>query len=118
VVLSSNWRYDPAGLFSARHYDVPFIDTTANLLGEPRCNSILDWLRRHKGVERFIVVDDENAELDGLPLFQPSRSSGLTCQMVAAAADYLNGKTNKDVRRSKLVRVFQNLSSVIVGHKG
>jgi hypothetical protein len=103
VVLSSNSRYDPAGLFSARHYGVPFIDATPDLQGEPRCNSILDWLRRHNDVERFIVIDDEDDELDDLPLFQPSRSTGLTDQMVAAAADYLNGKTNKDMRRSKLI---------------
>ncbi|MBV8894765.1 MAG: hypothetical protein JO266_22780 [Acidobacteria bacterium] len=118
VVLSSNWRYDPAGIFSANHYGVPFIDTTPDLPGEPRCKAILDWLSRHKDVERFIVVDDENDELDGLPLFQPRRRTGLTDKMVAAAADYLNGKSNRDMRRSKLIRVFQNLSSFITGHKG
>src|SRR3981081_4731930 len=26
VVLSSTWRYDPAGIYSAKHYGVPFID--------------------------------------------------------------------------------------------
>jgi HAD domain in Swiss Army Knife RNA repair proteins len=25
VVLSSTWRYDPAGLFSAKHWDIPFV---------------------------------------------------------------------------------------------
>ena len=57
VVLASNWRYDPAGMFSARHYGVPFIDTTPDLPNEPRCNPIVDWLRRHPDVERFIVID-------------------------------------------------------------
>jgi HAD domain in Swiss Army Knife RNA repair proteins len=118
VVLSSNWRYDPAGMFSARHYGVPFIDTTPDLPGEPRHNPIVEWMRRHSDVERFIVIDDEDDELDALPLFQPLRSTGLTEDIIVAAADYLNGKTDKDMRRSKLVRILQNLSSLIVGHKG
>ena len=118
VVLSSNWRYDPAGLFSAKYYGVPFIDTTPDLPKEPRCNAILDWLRRHPDVERFIVIDDEDDELDTLPLFQPSRSTGITDEMVEAAADYLNGKTDKDMRRNKVTRIFQNLGSLLIGHKG
>ena len=118
VVLTSNWRYDPAGMFSARHYGVPFVDTTPDLPNEPRCNPILDWLRRHPDVERFIVVDDEDDELDDLPLFQPSRRTGINDDMVKGAAAYLNGKTDKDMRRNKLVRIMQNLGSLISGHKG
>ena len=118
VVLTSNWRYDPAGMFSARHYGVPFVDTTPDLPNEPRCNPTLDWLRRHPDVERFIVVDDEDDELDDLPLFQPSRRTGITDDMVEGAAAYLNGKTDKDMRRNKVVRIMQNLSSLISGHKG
>jgi hypothetical protein len=38
--------------------------------------------------------------------------------MVDAAADYLNGKTDKDMRRNTVIRIFQNLGSLIVGHKG
>jgi hypothetical protein len=117
-VLTSNWRYDPAGMFSAKHYGIPFIDTTLDLPNEPRRNPILDWLRRHPDVERFIVIDDEDDELDDLPLFQPSRRAGLTDEIVEAAADYLNGKTDKDMRRNKLIRMFQNLGSLVVGHKG
>src|SRR5437016_14296311 len=85
---------------------------------EPRCKPILDWLRHHPGVERFIVIDDEDDELDDLPLFQSSRSTGITDEMVDAAADYLNGKTDKDIRRTKLVRMLQNLSSFVSGHNG
>lgn len=118
VVLSSNWRYDPAGLFSAEHYGVPFIGSTPDLPGQPRCNAILEWLRSHPDVERFIVLDDEDDELDDLPLFQPSRSTGLTDDMVEAAANYLNGKTDKDMRCNKVVRMVQNLSALVVGHKG
>ena len=31
VVLSSTWRYDPAGLFSAKHWSIPFIDITPDM---------------------------------------------------------------------------------------
>src|ERR1700736_3322230 len=31
VVLSSTWRYDPAGLFSARHWGIRFIDVIPDL---------------------------------------------------------------------------------------
>lgn len=118
VVLSSSWRFDPAGMFSAKYYGVPFIDTIPDLPGRPRCEEILAWLDGRPDVERYIVIDDEDDELDPLPLFQPSRSTGLTHEMVDAAADYLNGKTDKDMRRSKLIRIVQNLGSVLAGHKG
>ena len=117
VVLDSNWRYDPVGLLAAKHFRVPFIDTTPDLPGQPRCNPILEWLRAHAEVERFIVIDDEDDELDDLPLFQPLRRDGLTDDVVKAAADYLSGKTDNDLRRNKLVRVFQNLSALVRGHK-
>ena len=118
VVLSSSWRFDPAGMFSAKYYGVPFVDTIPDLPDRPRCEEILAWLGDRPDVERYIVIDDEDDELDPLPLFQPSRSTGLTHQMVDAAADYLNGKTDKDMRRSKLIRIVQNLGSVLAGHKG
>jgi hypothetical protein len=38
--------------------------------------------------------------------------------MVRGAADYLNGKTDKDMRHNKVIRIFQNLGSLISGHKG
>jgi hypothetical protein len=38
--------------------------------------------------------------------------------MVEAAADYLNGNTDKDMRCNRVVRMFQNLSALVVGHKG
>jgi hypothetical protein len=71
VVLTSTWRYDPAGLFSAKHCGIPGIDITPDLLKEPRRNEILVWLRDHPGVTRYAVLDDEDDEPDSLPLFQP-----------------------------------------------
>lgn len=117
AVLDSNWRYDPAGMFSAQYYGVPFTDTTPDLPGRSRADVIQEWLRQHL-VERFIVIDDEDDQLDGFPLFQPLRRDGLTNDIVEAAADYLNGKTEKDMRRNRLVRIFQDFGSLIVGHKG
>src|ERR1700688_766762 len=98
VVLSSTWRYDPAGIFSAKRYGVPFIDITPDMPSEPRGKEILEWLRNKPEVTRYAVIDDEDDELDELPLFQPSSRTGLTDEIVAGVANYLNGKTDKDMR--------------------
>ena len=108
IVLSSTWRYDPAGIFSATHYGIPFIDVTPDLPTEPRCKEILRWLRQNP----------EDDDLDGLPLFQPSSRIGLTDEIVAGAADYLCGKTEKDMRRNRLIRAVQNIHSLFAGHPG
>jgi HAD domain in Swiss Army Knife RNA repair proteins len=118
VVLSSTWRYDPAGIFSAKHYGVPFIDITPDMPHEPRCKEILEWLRHHPEVTRYVVIDDEDDELDELPLFQPSSRTGLTQKIVDGAADYLNGRSDKDIRCNRVVRILQNIHSVITGHRG
>jgi hypothetical protein len=118
VVLSSTWRYDPAGIFSAKHYGVPFMDITPDMPDEPRCKEILEWLRDHPEVTRYVVIDDEDDELDKLPLFQPSSRTGLTQKIVDGAADYLNGRTEKDIRCNRVVRVLQNIHSIFTGHRG
>jgi hypothetical protein len=118
VVLSSTWRYDPAGIFSAKRYGVPFIDITPDMLGGARSKEIVAWLWNHPEVTRYAVIDDEDDELDELPLFQPSSRIGLTEKIVEGVTDYLNGKTDKDMRCNRLVRVMQNLHSVFTGHRG
>jgi hypothetical protein len=118
IVLTSTWRYDPAGLFSAKHWGIPFIDITPDLPKEPRRNEILAWLRDHPGVTRFAVLDDEDDELDGLALFQPSAVTGLTEEMAQGLMDYLAGNTDRDMRSSRLPRIFQNLHAILTGHKG
>jgi hypothetical protein len=118
IVLTSTWRYDPAGLFSARHWGIPFIDITPDLPKEPRSNEILAWLRDHPGVTRFAVLDDEDDELDGFPLFQPSAVMGLTEEMAQGLMDYLAGSTDQDMRSSRFNRIFQNLHAILTGHKG
>jgi HAD domain in Swiss Army Knife RNA repair proteins len=116
IVLTSTWRYDPAGLFSAKHWGIPFIDITPDLPKKPRRDEILAWLRVHPGVTRFAVLDDEDDELDGLPLFQPS--AVLTEEMAQGLMDYLARNTDRDMRSSRLSRIFQNLHAILTGHKG
>lgn len=118
VVLASTWRYDPAGLFSAKRYGIPFIDVIPDRPHQPRCQEILEWLRGHPEVTRFLVIDNEDDGLDRLPLFQPSSRTGLTEEIVEAATDYLNGKTAKDMRCNRFVRAVQNLHSIFKGHPG
>jgi len=118
VVLSSTWRYDPAGIFSAKHQGVSFIDITPDMPDEPRCKEILEWLRVHPEVTRYVVIDDEDDGLDELPLFQPASRTGLTQKIVDGAAAYLNGRSDKDIRCNRVVRLLQNIHSVLTGHRG
>jgi hypothetical protein len=92
VVLSSTWRYDPAGLFSARRWGVPFIGVTPDMPKRPRRDEIYAWLKKHPKVTRFAVIDDEDDQLDELPLFQPSATTGLTERIVRGVANILTAK--------------------------
>jgi hypothetical protein len=118
AVLASTWRYDPAGLFSARHWGIPFIDVTPDMPERPRRDEILSWLKDHPEVRRFAVLDDEDDELDALPLFQPSGSTGLTDAIADGLVAYLRGETDRDMRRNGLLRGLQNIASALRGHKG
>jgi hypothetical protein len=117
VVLTSSWRCDPVGLFAARHYGVPFIGTCPDKPNSTRRNELLAWLKAHPKVTRFMVLDDEDDELDDLPLFQPSAKTGLTMDIVRGAAKYLNGETDKDMRASAVVRLGQNIHSLFKRNK-
>jgi HAD domain in Swiss Army Knife RNA repair proteins len=118
VVLSSTWRYDPAGKFSAQHWGIPFIDVIPDFPDKPRRDEILAWLANRSEVERYVVLDDEDDELDGLPLFQPSSRTGLTDEIAAGIEAYLAGKTDKDMRCSRLRRTLQNVKAMIKQHEG
>jgi hypothetical protein len=118
VVLSSTWRYDPIGVCAAKYYRIPFVDVTPDLPKQPRRDEILEWLRDHPEVDRFVVVDDEDDELDQLPLFQPSARTGLTEELIHAITLYLDGLTDKDMRCTGIVRVIQNIHSVLARHHG
>lgn len=118
VVLSSTWRYDPAGLFSAKRWGIPFVDVIPDLPERPRRDEILAWLDAHSEVDRFAVIDDEDDELDALPLFQPSPATGLTDEVAGGVAAYLNGATDNDMRRGRLARLLQNVRGLVEGHEG
>jgi hypothetical protein len=52
VVLTSTWRYDPAGLFSAKRWGIPFIGVTPDMPKRPRRDEIRAWLETHPKVTR------------------------------------------------------------------
>jgi hypothetical protein len=112
VVLSSSWRLDPIGLFAAKRWGVPFIDVSPDKPKSPRCKEILNWLSEHPRVTRYAIIDDEDDELDDLPVFQPSGKTGLTMDIVRAAEKYLNGETDETLRANAVVRLGQNIHSL------
>jgi hypothetical protein len=118
VVLSSTWRHDCEGLASATRFGIPFMDVLPDMRPRPRSEEIVAWLQAHPNVQRFAVIDDDDDCLDALPLFQPSAGVGLTNKLAKAAADYLNGNTDKDMRRNVIVRSFQKVIAYLKGHNG
>jgi len=118
AVLISSWRYDPAGKYSAKLHGIPFIGCIPDLPHRSRRDEIISWLKRHPQVTRFVVLDDDDDELDELPLFQPNPRTGLTPQMARRLAAFLNDKTDKDMRRNAVVRMVRNITNVVTGHSG
>jgi len=94
------------------------MDVIPHMPKRPRRDEVLAWLKTHPKVERFVVIDDEDDELDQLPLFQPSASNGLTEKIATGVANYLAGKTDEDMRCNAVVRVLQNIKSAFKGHEG
>jgi HAD domain in Swiss Army Knife RNA repair proteins len=92
--------------------------TIPDMPKEPRVVEIKAWLKRHSSVERFAVIDDEDDELDELPLFQPSSKTGITQEIARGVANYLSGKTNEDMRCNKVERFIQNIQARVKGHIG
>jgi len=84
----------------------------------PRRDEVLSWLKKHPKVTRFAVIDDEDDELDELPLFQPSAATGLTNEIVRGTIRYLEGKTDQDMRSSRAQRLLENVKSSLKGHQG
>src|SRR5215204_241601 len=109
VVLSSTWRVDPVGLYAAKHWGIPFMDICPDRPKSPRCKEVLAWLSDHPGVTRYAVIDDEDDDLDELPLFQPSATTGLTNEIANGVAQYLNGKSDRTMRANPIVRPGQNI---------
>lgn len=78
----------------------------------PRRKEILTWLKRHPKATRYAVIDDEDDQLDDLPLFQPSATTGLTPAIAKGVEDYLNGKTDRTMRANVVARIGQNIHSL------
>jgi hypothetical protein len=112
VVLSSSWRCDPIGLLAAKHWGVPFIDVCPDMPKSPRGKEMVKWLADHPKVTRFAIIDDEDDELDDLPLFQPSGKTGITPGIVKGVERYLNGTTDETMRINAILRLGQNIHSL------
>jgi hypothetical protein len=117
VVLSSSWRLDPVGLYAAKHWGIPFIDICPDLPKSPRSTEVLKWLRTHPNVTRYAIIDDEDDELDELPLFQPSSTTGITGEITKAVERYLSGKTDRTIRANPVMRLGQNIHSLFKRQK-
>jgi hypothetical protein len=109
VVLISDWRHDPAGLFSARYWGIHYSDVVPYLPKRSRGEQIFLWLKKHPDVTHYVVIDDDDDEMDDLPLFQPSSSTGLTHKIANGAIRYLQGKTDKDMRSGPVIRTVENV---------
>jgi hypothetical protein len=112
IVLTSSWRVDPIGLYAAKYWGIPFVDVCPDLPDRSRREEITRWLRKNPKVNRFAVLDDEDDDLDGLPLFQPSSSTGLCADVAKGLKRFLEGKTDCDMRASGARRAIQKLKAV------
>jgi hypothetical protein len=112
IVLSSTWRLDPVGLIAAKFWNIPYADVCPDMPGRPRREEILTWLKQNSDATRFAVIDDEDDDLDSLPLFQPSARTGLTEEIVEGVASYLNGSTDRTMRCNRVKRALQNIRAV------
>ena len=112
AVLTSSWRLDPVGILAAKHFGVPFIDTVPDFPNKTRRDEVLSWLSANPKVTRYAIIDDEDDELDDLPLFQPSSNTGITPEIVKGVYRYLMGATDETMRASFLVRAGQNLHAI------
>jgi hypothetical protein len=83
----------------------------------PRCKEVLAWLSDHPRVTRYAVIDDEDDDLDQLPLFQPSAATGLTNEVAEAVQQYLNAKSDRTMRANPIVRLGQNIHSMFKREK-
>src|SRR5262245_15810602 len=82
IVLTSTWRHDPAAMFTLRRSGIRCFDVVPDLPSRPRRDEVLAWLKKADRVTRHVVIDDEDDELDGMPLFQPSSRTGLSRKIV------------------------------------
>jgi hypothetical protein len=109
AVMSSTWRVDPVGIAAARLFGIPFIDVCPDRPQSPRAREVLLWLKKHREVTRYAVLDDEDDGLDTLPLFQPSAKSGLTTEIARGVERYLSGETDETMRAGMVATTTDNV---------
>jgi len=73
---------------------------------------VLTWLTNHPEATRYAIIDDEDDDLDQLPLFQPSCHIGITPEIVEGVVRYLNGETDKTMRADIVTRLGQNIEGL------
>jgi hypothetical protein len=88
------------------------MDVCPDMPKRPRRVEVLTWIAHHPKVSRYAVIDDEDDDLDELPLFQPSCKTGITAAIVNGVEKYLSGKTDQTMRASGIVRLGQNIHSL------
>ncbi len=118
VVLASTWRHDPEALLKSRQLGIPFDDVLPDLRPQSRGKEVEAWLQAHHSSGRIAILDDDDDGYGDFPLFQPNPRKGLTPDVADAVLSYLRGERNRDYRRSILIRVFQTIRTMIVGHRG
>lgn len=118
IVLISTWRYDPIGLFAAKRAGIRFSGITPDLPRRPRRDEITEWLKGHRAVTRYAVLDDEDNQLDALPLFQPNPKHGVNAAVARAVVRYLNNESDRDMRRSAGIRALENVRAIVREHFG
>jgi hypothetical protein len=64
-----------------------------------------------------VVIDDEDDELDDLPLFQPSSKTGITQEISKGVERYLNGDTDETIRDNAVARIGQNIRALFERNK-
>jgi hypothetical protein len=113
AVMTSSWRIDPAGLFSARHWGIPFQDIVPDMPDQSRDREIRAWLEANAPNARFVVLDDGDDDLDDMPLFQPSSETGLTDDIARGIEDYLAGRSGQDMRKNVVARAYEHIAGLL-----
>lgn len=92
VVLSSSWRHHERGKEEIKKQVVDFIDITGNCCSGIRGVEIHNWLKEHKEVERYAILDDEGDMLlwQKDNFFKTSFETGITPEIAEAVIKHLN----------------------------
>jgi hypothetical protein len=93
------------------------MDVCPDMPKSARSEEVRSWLSRHPLATRYAIIDDEDDELDELPLFQPSSKTGLTREIANGVEKYLSGRTDETVRATPIVRLGQNIHALFKRHR-